>query len=303
LRHKYQKILAVQRSEIISRIPQNSGQGFRIAVCFSGQIRSGWHSHENIIRYIGDLLPNCDFFVHTWDAESRGTGFANRLGGESTAEIWHTPSQLSSRHLLAKFYEAYSPRLMECEEYHLQPTKNLWGGRRFDPNKNVWHVSMWRSIYEANLLKKQYSVKNNISYDFTVRIRPDIVFGEEKSLFDDIAQIKNDSTLVFGDHYNIWPNHGLTRLEDIFWISSTKVMDEVVEFYDYYSNSVANIDDPNSTEYRDWQWHLANWITNELGYYFYPLINNKMRIYHSVDIDNNVDPLNPGFGNPPGKFT
>jgi hypothetical protein len=27
-----------------------------------------------------------------------------------------------------------------------------------------------------------------------------------------------------------------------------------------------------------------------------------MRVYSLVDLENGVDPLNPGFGNPPGTF-
>ena len=42
----------------------------RIAVCFSGQIRTGVQTAPNIKRYIGDLDPVCDYFVHTWDHQS-----------------------------------------------------------------------------------------------------------------------------------------------------------------------------------------------------------------------------------------
>ena len=42
----------------------------KIAVCFSGQIRTGVQTAPNIKRYIGDLDTVCDYFVHTWDHQS-----------------------------------------------------------------------------------------------------------------------------------------------------------------------------------------------------------------------------------------
>jgi hypothetical protein len=44
----------------------------------------------------------------------------------------------------------------------------------------------------------------------------------------------------------------------------------------------------------------AHWITNQLGYQFYALTNNQMRIYTEQDIELGIDPMDPGFG-PPGK--
>jgi hypothetical protein len=77
-------------------------------------------------------------------------------------------------------------------------------------------------------------------------------------------------------------------------------MDQISTYYACYTNTVTNIDDPRSPGYQDWQWHSASWIVNQLGYQFYPLANNKLRIYTEQDIELAIDPLDPGFG-PPGK--
>ena len=273
----------------------------RIALCFSGQIRTGAVTAPNILRYIGDLLPNCDVFVHTWDTETRGTGYANRLKEVSTNAEWHTAEKVSNADKIADFYRAFTPRSMMVEEYNLQETKSTWGGRRWDPVDNKWHVSMWRSLYEANKLKMDYAQKNQIYYDYTVRIRPDIVFGANKRLADDIALIEHENMFVFGDHYDIWPRHSLGRLEDILWVGPTRLMDQISSYHACYTNTVSNIDDPHAPGYQDWQWHGANWIVNQLGYQFRPCADNTMRIYYQVDIDKGVDPMDPKFGNPPGN--
>jgi hypothetical protein len=92
----------------------------------------------------------------------------------------------------------------------------------------------------------------------------------------------------------------MTRVEDILWIGPSRVMDQISTYYACYTNTVANIDDPQQPGYEDWQWHSARWMVKQLGYEFYPLQNNQMRIYTEQDIEQNINPLDPGFG-PPGK--
>ena len=283
-------------------IPKEQIENLKIAFCFSGQIRTGVHTAPNIIRYIGDLYPNCDFFVHSWDTETLGTGYANRIGAKTTDEIWHSSVPLYKNSTLDTFKKIYQPKGILVENYHAQPTKNTWGGRRFDPILNRWHVSMWRSIYESNLLKAAYEKNNGFSYDVTVRIRPDTVFDPSKSLIEDIQFLGNNRTVFFGDHYDIWPQHGMSRIEDIFWIAKSDFMNKLCEYYDYYSRDVSNIDNPNLPGYQDWQWHCAKWITHTLNGKFYPLTNNTMRIFSQLDVENSVDPLKPGFGTPPGEI-
>jgi hypothetical protein len=271
----------------------------RIALCFSGQNRTGHITADNIKRYIGDLLPACDVFAHFWNSETRGTGYANRVGAVSTDAEWHT-AEKSNPEKNVEFYRQWAPRTIMVEEYDLQPTKSTWGGRRWDPVEQKWHVSMWRSLYEANKLKMDYAQKNQIVYDYTVRIRSDLVFGADKRLADDLKLITHENIFLFGDHYGIWPIHGLGRIEDILWIGPSKLMDQISTYYACYTNTVSNIDDPHSPGYQDWQWHSANWIVNQLGYQFLPLADNTMRIYTEQDIELKIDPLDPGFG-PPGK--
>ena len=270
----------------------------RIALCFSGQNRTGHVTAENIKRYVGDLLPDCDVFAHFWDSETRGTGYANREGAVSTNAEWHSP-QLSSHDKFVEFYRQWAPRTIMVEEYNLQPNRPKWGGRRWDPVEGKWHVSMWRSLYEANKLKQDYAQKNQITYDYTVRLRSDLVFDSTKSLAEDLKLIQDPYTMLFGDHYAIWPIHNMTRIEDIFWIGPSQVMDQVSTYYACYTNTVPNIDEPQQPGYQDWQWHNAAWITRSLGYKFYPLQNNIMRIYTEQDIIAGIDPINPGFGPPP----
>lgn len=276
----------------------------KIALCFSGQIRTGALSAPNILRYIGDLLPDCDIFVHTWDTETKGTGYANRVGEglRSTQEEWHDAKPVENSTVFDQFAEIMKPKRMVIEEYDLEPTKKLWGGRRFCTETGKWYVSMWYSVFKANQLKMEYAAQNGVFYDYTIRIRPDIVFGPEKSLAEDLELIENDSTLVFGDHYHIWDFDGRQRCEDIFFIGSSRVMDHITCYHECYTNTVSNIDDPSLPGYEDWQWHFCKWVRDKLGFDIKPLADNTMRIYCQVDADTGVDPMDPKFGSPPGKM-
>jgi len=270
----------------------------RIALCFSGQNRTGHVTADNIKRYVGDLLPDCDVFAHFWDSETRGTNFANREGSASTNKDWHD-TQLSNKEKFVKFYSDWLPRTFMVEEYDLQPSKKLWGGRRYDPVTGKYQVSMWRSVYEANKLKQDYAQKNQIIYDYTVRLRSDLVFDAGKSLANDIKEITDQRTMVFGDHYAIWDFDGRRRVEDIFWLGHSPLMDQVSTYYAAHANTIANIDDPAQPGYEDWQWHSCAWITHTLGYKINALSNNMMRIYTEQDITLETDPLDPGWGRAP----
>ena len=276
----------------------------RIAVCFYGQIRQGSvGASANILRYLGDLRNECDIFVHAWDVESRGNYVGHRVqeGPPLNDAFWYKHTK-GSKETIQYFYSQFKPRCMEVEEYNLQDTLPLWGGRRFDPVLNKWSVAMWKSIQECNRMKIRYAEKNRIEYTYTVLIRSDLVFSPEKSLAEDISQIPNENTLLTADHFNNFPSQGHGRLEDILWIAHTPVIDKVSCFSDYYSSTVSNINDPNDPGYRDWQLYSAQWVTKVLGLSFEPLSNSRVRIYSCLDIESGIDPLNPGFGNPPGTF-
>jgi hypothetical protein len=91
----------------------------KIAICFSGQIRTGVQTEPNIKRYIGDLLPICDFFVHTWDHQSP-PHTANAL-------------MLVDKSVFADFRRLYNPKSMTVEEYLSKRAPNgIWGGYRVD---------------------------------------------------------------------------------------------------------------------------------------------------------------------------
>jgi hypothetical protein len=168
---------------------------------------------------------------------------------------------------------------MVVEKYQSRPTSNDPGGRRTLANGKPI-ISMFESVYEANLLKKTYEATNNFTYDWVVRIRPDIVFNIAKNLRTDISEVGGDRVIKFGAHHQ-GRNYD-SVVEDIFWIGSSYVMDQVCEFGHIRANS---------NEGRDWQEHLGIYIKQGLGFGCTPFSNNTMRIYYTKDRVANTDVL------------
>jgi hypothetical protein len=237
----------------------------KIAVCFSGQIRTGVYTAPNILNYIGSLLPNCDFFVHTWDVET----------DPHTANDF----KLVDKSVFADFYRIYNPLDIVVEPYNTKPVSNDWGGFRVDEELgNVY--ALYETIYKANRLKTRFEEEYKFKYDYVVRIRTDLVFDRSKTLKDDLALITDSNMFVYGAHKC---DFGMSRLEDIFWIAPSYLMDEICNFYRVRALSgVCGL--PNTPTFVDTQIHIANWIRDGLGFRFRSLQNNHIKIFRRSDI-------------------
>jgi hypothetical protein len=227
----------------------------KIALCFSGQLRTGLQTAPNILRYIGDLLPECDFFIHTWDIESPPHAAKEQTPVDKTK--------------FSEFHKIYNPIAMVVEPYNLRPMpEGGWGGERLDPKTNLKYISMFESIYEANRLKTLHEQKHNFTYDRVIRIRPDLVFSPDKTLRDDLilAPVAND-TLVAAFH----KGYGENKLEDIFWIGTSEAMDRTCAFNEIRAQSGRGASD-------DWQIHMADWLKNDQKIQIRNLENSKIKL-------------------------
>jgi hypothetical protein len=86
----------------------------KIAVCFSGLIRTGINCYVNITRYLGDMLPDCDFFLHTWDYETNKP-FARTHW--NNIRFIQRPDEALSQEKLQKFIELYNPIRYKVDSY------------------------------------------------------------------------------------------------------------------------------------------------------------------------------------------
>ena len=240
----------------------------KIAVCFSGQIRTGLDTASNILRYIGDLLPECDFFVHTWDIESASRNTHPNAEPKPIDQL-----------KIEQFFKVYKPKAIIVDKYDIWRTIPRICGIRHDPVLDLWYNSMWESIYEVNLLKKRWEERYHMTYDYVVRIRPDLLFNKDKTLRHDLTLVIDTNMFVQGEHMSI--DHK-DRVEDIFWMSRSKTMDRLVEFRHARAHSGWDNEEFDKIPgFISMDYHLANWCKAQ-NLSWRPLDDNRISVHHSV---------------------
>ena len=252
----------------------------KIAICFSGQIRTGIACAPSILQYIGNLLSECDFFVHTWD-----------INTDPNKQKVDDVTVLSSidKSVFSDYYRLYNPMTMVVEPYHLRKVSPQWGGARIDAKNQLSYVSMFESIYEANKLKMLHEQKHHFVYDRVIRIRADLTFHPSRSLRDDLISSPIDNQ-TFVSEYHKGGVDQAAKLEDIYWIATSPVMDKICNFNEIRANS----SDP-----LDWQVQMANWVKSpDMGLRFQSLKSQySIRILRTAEM--HLDPISDWDKIPP----
>jgi hypothetical protein len=201
----------------------------KIALCFSGQIRTGLLTYNNIKRFIGDLIEQCDVFVHTWDVITQTS---------SDLSIAGVPFKESDS-LFEEFSNIWKPKKMIVENYENWVNQNL----KIEP--------LFYSLMESNNFRKEYQREKNLIYHFVIKIRPDFIYNPSYRLRDELEIILNSDygssiyTLDFGNCIS------LKKFEDVFWIGTSDVF-EIAS--NYYFERLQN----NEV---DWQTEMAEYLT------------------------------------------
>lgn len=227
----------------------------RVAVCMVGQIRTGEICYPSIRNYIGDLWPACDFFVHTWDQESKSPWVPGGTRDQSTVGYYPTPEKS-----LAAMSLLYKPKIMVVDSYQ-QVLKNY---------PDVKEYGQFYSMKRCNQIKNRYAKDNNAGYNYVIKLRPDVLIHKSKSLQDDLDSMVGYQ-LLYCDHHgrNFMSNYAL---EDIMFMGSNPVMEWAMNFWDVRIQS--------HLHGLDWQVHMMNWLTAGMGVKVQRMKNNFAGIYH-----------------------
>ena len=224
----------------------------RIALCFSGQLRTGVLVSKNILNYIGNTIEMCDVFVHTWDSITQ-TSYDLSIAGVPSKE----PNEL-----FEEFSEIWKPKKLVIENY------TDWA------NLNLQIEPLFHSLIQSNELRKQYESETNTHYDLVIKIRPDFIYSPLHKLKDEIHAILNSehvNAIYTLDFANKLINN---KFEDVFWIATPTVFDTAVN---YYFERLRNNE-------LDWQIEMAKFLINNGVLY-------KRLIYGNIGIPYRWDDL------------
>ncbi len=244
----------------------------RIAICLSGQLRIGLVSFPNFRKYIGDLWPNCDFFIHTWDSESYSS---EGVSCNRYDELGIQPMQIFpvDGALLEEYQSLYDPKSFVCEKF--DDWRNMSPSLSGDPHLH--------SVRRANELKSKYEDDNNFKYHWVVRARPDLIFDPSKSLEQDILELRNHPRNFCYAQMHDSPVVG-NKIDNGFWIGSSYVIDQLSNF----ELVRANIHPGFAV---DGFVHFGQWVTMGLGFGVIRLNNSRVTAYREFHKDRNLDPI------------
>ena len=168
----------------------------KIAVCFSGQIRTGVQAAPNIKNYIGNLWDNCTFFCHTWDMNTRKPYNANGI---------HREGYPLDHDTLTKFVDMYG---------------------LYNTGWNPMHYSWRRSI---EVMQEYQRMTTNLDFDFVVKLRPDVLARPTRTMSKEIANclLKHDKNSFFAES-TYSGQQGI--IDDVIYYAKPEIMDRASKF-------------------------------------------------------------------------
>lgn len=199
----------------------------RIAICFSGMIRTGPEAFSNIKRFIGEYWDVCDFFGHTWDLS-----FQNPLNSESWDHYnQHYKKSSCVGPVYDKFLELYKPKEFVLEPYWLtaKTIYNMFSSYIDEYRHPRWWFPLFYSWGKSIDYKSNYESRNNFTYDFCVKLRPDLLFSKDINLEMYLQYITDKE---FGVNH-IWKNSNGIQCDDIFFISKSAIMNRASTWWKY----------------------------------------------------------------------
>lgn len=200
----------------------------RIAVCFSGMVRTSNYATPNLLKYFGDLLPSIDFFMHTWDITQPKLYTPGSMGliTSSINQSTRDPSYPIIS-VMTNDYNNFKKIKVEsfseqCEIYRYFP--------------------LWYSWANSITLKEEYEKEYNFTYDVVLKMRPDMIFPEGSTLQKEIDNFLNNPELFYVMGGNS------ERLNDVYFLSTSQNMNIATKI----------IDNPIPWKDNEFNMHLTN---------------------------------------------
>jgi len=176
----------------------------KTCLLISGLPRNIYAGFNNINQCL--IEPNnADVFIHSWLNESEEKQKSRFILENFKPKRWLFETQ-------KKFVDS-----------HMELSRMMAShGRGYERNNFVTMVySSWYSILQANLLKEQYRLENDIEYDYVIRARFDIAYNKPV-----ICSSYHKDTLNISNR-NLVPNKGPLppeMVDDRFAFASNSIM-------------------------------------------------------------------------------
>jgi hypothetical protein len=232
----------------------------KIAVCFSGQVRTWKYCYQN---WIDNLSPlgEVDYFCHFWDYNSVPEEVL--LDAEEKQDIIDTlnPKKIifESRKLI-KYWNS-----------------NIPIDKQFCPES----CDQFYSVYYSSLLKREYELENNFRYDIVLQFRPDQCFSEPVQIATPVPNT------IYTSHCEWDHEYAAHRVSDIFFYGDSHTIDQISEFFKFLSFIPTN-----------WVTY-TNCPPSEIAFYYYMtnigILNHPTNISMKIMRDSRVKEITGQF--------
>jgi hypothetical protein len=215
----------------------------RIAICFSGQIRTGIANSESLLKYIGSLRDTVDIFIHTWNIETMS---AHATEHSDIVDIRSIRREVDKSEF-KKIAEIYDPVDMRVDDFDLY---QIVHHKRVTMREGYCHaqIPMFQSLWESNQLKRNHEQVSNSKYNLVMRLRFDLDFGKDRTLTEDMNYIGTKKDMLYVvDFGNKFPD----AVEDVCWMGGSDILDTTCKFA---------IERESKKSSLDWQYHLAGYL-------------------------------------------
>jgi len=242
----------------------------RIAICFSGQIRTGIENSAHLLEYIGDMRDAVDVFIHTWDIETESPHTVENKGDHNIAKI----SRYVDKQVFDNIVNIYNPldiRIDNFDFYQQCHMKRIIARG----HHGIAQIPMFQTIWEANQLKLAHERLCNSKYGMVLRTRLDINFGPGRTLIEDLQYAANKRDVFYvADFINKFPD----AIEDVCWLSSSRTMDTACDFI---------LERETIHSHMDWQTHMNEYCIRA-NIQVRPFKNNSITLVRNRFLNENT---------------
>lgn len=219
----------------------------KIAVCFSGQVRTWKYCYQN---WIDNLTPlgEVDYFCHFWDYNSVPEG-AKKGYAVVPDDVLLSAEEKQS------FIDMLKPKIIEFEskKVELSTTQSdTWYSKRIKNKLLLLQRNQFYSLMKSASLKRQYELENNFEYDVVIRMRPD-------SIFTSIPNIeKTKPNILYAMHRNFSPHMDRFSIGDVCFHCDSFTFDQT----SWFINMIRLTDQLDVVD-------VSSQIIPEIAFYYY----------------------------------
>ena len=170
----------------------------KVAICFSGAIRSFDDCVSSTLKYLINNFTNPDIFLHMWT-------FTNKNDIGSNEDIKYNFKWRKDNSSIEKIIEILKPKKYIIEEYTGQSENMIIEKSQIDMSKfdtkqkrnyGFNCCSMYWKILKSFELAEEYCIANGFEYDLVIRARLDFIWEDHIKLSDFTDLIGNKIFLI-----------------------------------------------------------------------------------------------------------